>query len=135
MTFSITSKNRLATVNQKLQDIFNISIRRTPVDFGIAFMGGLRTEDEQHELFVSGKSLKDGYRNKSKHQLGDAVDFIPHVNGQYSFDMRYYLIIIGVIFSCANELDIKIRSGANWDRDETWIDDQNFKDFPHIELI
>ena len=134
-TFSHISKERLSGVDSRLKKLFELAITRTPVDFGISWMGGLRTEEEQHELFLAGKSTKDGVTKKSKHQVGLAVDFIPYVNGHYTYEDKYHFIIIGVIFACADELGVKIRSGGNWDGDDTWVDDQSLKDLPHIELI
>lgn len=137
--FSQTSLRRLKNVDERLVDLMKLSLSRSPVDFGIAYLGGFRTAEEQHELYMSDVSTKDGYLMKSKHQFGEAVDFIPYVEGSHQVAtkkyVKYYLIIIGVIFACAAELGIKIRSGANWDKDEIWIDDQSFDDFNHMELI
>lgn len=132
---SKTSIERLAGVDGRLVDLMHLAIERTPVDFGIAWMGGLRNATEQHELYLAGRSEKDGYRNKSKHQSGDAVDIIPYVGGEYTYDRKYYLLVLGAVWACAEELGVKLRSGANWDGDDYWIDDQKFNDVGHIELL
>ena len=36
--------------------------------------GWMRTAERQNELFKEGKSKRDGYKKKSMHQLGRAVD-------------------------------------------------------------
>ena len=137
--FSQTSLRRLKGVDDRLVILFKYALKRSPIDFGIAYLGGFRTAEEQHELYMADKSTKDGYLMKSKHQFGEAVDFIPYVDGKYQLTgknaERYYLIIIGVIFACAAQMGIRIRSGANWDKDEYWVEDQSFIDLPHIELI
>jgi len=125
-------------VNQRLINVFNLGLSRSPIDFGIAFMGGLRTAEKQNELFKAGVSKCDGYDKKSRHQFGEALDFIPYVGGQYLlpsvYHNKYYFIIFGVIYSASIELNIPVRFGANWDGDEIWIDDQDFDDYPHVEL-
>jgi peptidoglycan L-alanyl-D-glutamate endopeptidase CwlK len=137
-TLSNLSRSRLEGVDNKLKTLVDLAIYRTPVDFGIAWMGGKRTAEEQNRLFKKGVSKKDGYNKKSKHQGGKAVDILPYLNGKPVIGKqakKYYLIIIGVMFSCASELQIKIRCGANWDMDQEFLSDQSFDDLPHIELI
>jgi peptidoglycan L-alanyl-D-glutamate endopeptidase CwlK len=134
--FSKLSEYRLRKVDPGMVELARLMIKRTPVDFGIAWMGGFRTAPEQNELFKSGASQKDGYNNRSKHQDGLALDFLPYINGRPDPDNeKHYLIIIGVAFACADELGIKIRSGSNWDMDGEFITDQKFDDYPHIEKI
>jgi hypothetical protein len=129
------SKKRLQGVDAKLVQLVELALSVSPVDFGIAWMGGVRTKEEQKSLYNKGVTTKDGYKNRSKHQDGKAIDFLPYVNGQVNQDEKYYLIVIGVMFAAASQLGINIRSGANWDMDGEFITDQNFKDLPHIELI
>lgn len=131
---SKTSLDRLIGVDDKLIQLANMAISISPVDFGIAYDGGIRTADKQKELFSKGYSKLDGVKNKSKHQLGKAFDFIPYVNGKVNTDKHYYYMIISAMFIAADILDIKIRSGANWDSDDEFITDQTFQDLPHIEL-
>jgi peptidoglycan L-alanyl-D-glutamate endopeptidase CwlK len=130
------SLRRLEGVDPGLARLVKKAIKRTPVDFGVAWLGGLRTAQQQHSSYVKGYSKKDGYKKKSKHQSGLAVDFLPYVNGRPDTDTREnYLIIIGVLFAVAAEMGINIRSGANWDRDQEFLTDQDFDDLPHIELV
>lgn len=123
-------------VDKRLTDVVTLALSRSPVDFGIAYLGGLRTPSEQRELYLAGMSTKDGYNKKSKHQYGEALDFIPYI-GRYLLPdketEKYYFMIIGVIFAAASELGVKLRSGANWDGDKIWVNDQNFIDLGHIE--
>ena len=137
--FSKTTIRRFKDVDERLVILFKYALKRSPVDFGVAYMGGFRTGEEQHELYMADKSTKDGYLEKSKHQFGEALDFIPYIDGSHRIAtkqyMKYYLIVIGVLFACAAQLGIRIRSGYNWDRDEIWMDDQTFQDGGHIELI
>ncbi len=132
---SNSSNRRLKGVSPNLIEVVKLALKRTPIDFGIAWMGGLRTAEDQNKLFKEDRSTKDGYEKKSKHQYGEAIDFQPYVNGKLDRSEHNYLIIIGVFFACANELGINIRSGLNWDKDQVFITDQNFQDAPHIEII
>jgi len=136
--FSQLTLNRMEGLDNKLVTLLHLMIYRTPVDFGVNWMGGMRTAKEQNELYKEGNSTKDGYEKKSKHQSGKAVDLLPYLNGKALTGKeakKYYLILIGVAFSCASELGIKIRSGSNWDQDGEFLTDQSFQDLPHIELM
>jgi len=115
--------------------LLELMIQRTPIDFAVDWMGGFRTANQQNKLFLDGSSTKDGFIKLSKHQSGEAFDFIPYINGKIDRSEYNYLIIIGVAFSCASELGLKIRSGLNWDQDQIFMKDQSFQDAPHIEIL
>lgn len=117
---------RLTGVDSRLIYLAEQAIKITPVDFGIAFLGGRRTAEEQNELFRDGFSQKDGYTNLSKHQSGQAFDILPFVNGVPKLDEVYYGMAVSAILITAKELDLAIQAGALW---------TNFKDLPHIELL
>ena len=76
MTFKLSERSlsRAEGVNLKLINLILLAIRRTPIDFGVAWMGGLRTEEQQNQLFREGYSQCDGYEKISKHQSGNAID-------------------------------------------------------------
>ena len=133
--FSKLSKRRMKGVDSRLISIAELALKRSPCDFGIAWMGGKRTAREQYDLFLKKRSQKDGYNRLSKHQFGEALDILPYVNGEPKELKNYYLIVIGVFFACANELGYTLRSGANWDKDQVWLTDQSFDDYPHLEIV
>ena len=64
----------MSGVDPKLINLALLAIKRTPVDFGIAWCGGIRTSAEQNQLFKDGYSKCDGYEKLSKHQYGEAID-------------------------------------------------------------
>ena len=136
MDFKLSERSlfRMTNVNQNLVNVILFAIRRTPIDFGIAWMGGMRTPEEQNKLFKDGYSQCDGYEKLSKHQTGDAIDLNVFVNGKYVNNNEMMCIVAGVMFSCASELDIKIRWGLDWDSDGD-IRDTGFRDIYHFELI
>jgi len=50
----------------------------------------LRSAEEQNRLFKAGKSKCDGYKIKSRHQLGKAVDIYFVKDGRLNFDRKKY---------------------------------------------
>ena len=137
MSFSLSKRsyNRLKDVDFSLIQLCDLAITRTPIDFGVAYLGGFRTAEEQNDLFKAGMSTKDGYLKHSKHQLGQAVDLIPFVDGvAVDGDDVMCGVIAGVVFSCASELNIDIRWGMDWDGDGD-TRDTTFRDIYHFELI
>jgi len=53
----------MANVDSRLIYLAEQVIKITPVDFGIAWMGGYRNAEEQNKLFKNDNSTKDGYCN------------------------------------------------------------------------
>lgn len=56
-------------------------INYTPIDFVVIHNGAFRTADEQNEIFLKGYSKCDGYKFKSAHQSGRAIDLVPCLDG------------------------------------------------------
>jgi len=121
----------------ELKQLLFLALKRTPIDFGVSWKGGFRTAEDQKELFdkVPKVTTKDGYKKRSKHQFGTAVDVIPYINGQPDPTTENYFMIAGVFMACADELGLKLRWGGNWDMDQEYLVDQSFDDLPHFELI
>jgi peptidoglycan L-alanyl-D-glutamate endopeptidase CwlK len=126
----------MAGLNVELKKLLFLALKRTPIDFGIAWYGGFRSVDMQAELYAKKPKVtsKDGVIKKSKHQSGLAVDLMPYVKGKSAPSKENYLILAGVMFACANELGLTLRSGMDWDMDSEFLVDQTFNDFPHFEL-
>ena len=133
-----TSKARLATVHPDLQLILNEAIKW----MDISILCGVRSREEQDQLYVDGKSQKTW--PNSKHnvlvpgQKAMAVDTAPYPV-KWDDHPRFYMMV-GRIKQIADELyaagkiSHKIRCGADWDMDgET--NDQKFHDLPHFELV
>lgn len=135
MSFKLSARSleRLNGVNPKLIDLLLVAIRRTPIDFGVAFLGGKRTAEEQNQLFKEGYSQRDGYIKLSKHQSGNAVDLNVFVKSKLVDNKEMLCVIAGIIFSCASELNIDIRWGLDWNMDGD-IRDNKFNDQYHFEI-
>lgn len=77
---SKSSKNNLKGVRPAIIEIVDRVIKKTEHDFGIPQYGGLRTPQEQNNLYHKRDSkgrritFLDGFKKKSKHQTGDAWD-------------------------------------------------------------
>jgi len=92
-------------------------INYTPIDFTVLSNGALRTPELQNSLFKKGYSQLDGYKYKSKHQSGLAIDIVPWVNGAPTWD-RDYLMRLSGAFSCFLKMsNIDHRNGADWNGD------------------
>lgn len=132
-SLSKSSLSNLEGVEDRGKILVKMALSLSPIDFGIPLLGGHRTNEEQNILFKKGVSQKDGYENKSMHQLRKAIDFIPYVKGKYTYSHHYYLIIIGCFFAAAKSLRMDITSGLDWDGDGEFITDQKFQDYAHIQ--
>ena len=135
MNFILSDRSlqRMKDVNPRLINLALLAIKRTPIDFGIAWMGGMRTPEEQNQLFKDGYSKCDGYLKMSKHQSGNAIDLNVFVGSRIVNNKEMLCVVAGVMFSCANELNIKLRWGLDWDSDGD-IRDNTFNDMYHFEL-
>jgi peptidoglycan L-alanyl-D-glutamate endopeptidase CwlK len=136
MNFKLSDRSleRAKDVNPKLINLILLAIRRTPIDFGVAWMGGKRTPEEQNQLFKEGYSQCDGYEKLSKHQSGDAIDLNVFVGSKMIDNKEMLCVVAGVMFACANELNIKIRWGLDWNQNGNILDNK-FNDQYHFEII
>ena len=89
--YSNVSKSRLETVHQDVQTICHYAIQI--IDFSVVF--GHRTDKEQFAIYQKGRKFvyekwvvigkvftyKDGYKLKSRHQSGEAIDLTPYPGG------------------------------------------------------
>ena len=119
------SKSNRDGVDPRLIEISDLAIQITPIDFGVPKDGGLRAALEQRELFNDGKSLCDGYKKKSKHQSGMAMDFFAYVNGKASWEAYHLAIVAAAHLQAASVLGHQLEWGGLW---------KKFEDLCHVEL-
>lgn len=117
-------KNREG-VDGRLILINDLALSISPIDFGIPSMGGLRTAEQQQQLFIDGKSNCDGYENVSLHQKGLALDFYAYKDGKASWDELDLALVAAAHLQAATMLNIRLEWGGLW---------HSFKDYPHIQL-
>tara|TARA_B100001939_G_scaffold329369_1_gene325541 strand:+ start:10250 stop:10645 length:396 start_codon:yes stop_codon:yes gene_type:complete len=97
----------------------------------IAIIEGVRSLDKQKDYLRTGatKTLK------SKHLTGHALDLTPYpVDMTSDMGIKRHYYMAGMLRGIAHMMNIKIRSGADWDNDGN-ITDQTFMDLVHIEKI
>ena len=124
------SLKNLKGVNPILIEILNRALeissnRKDGVDFTIISTAGIRTAEEQNELFRRGVSKADGYIKLSYHQSGNALDVVPYVNGGASWEEAELLKVAVCMLQAANDLNYKLEWGGFW---------KTFKDLPHYQI-
>ena len=126
--FGKVSQERLATCDQRLQDLFNEVIKY--VDCTV--LCGHRDEAAQNEAVRTGKSRTRWPTSKHNSKPSMAVDAAPYPvdwNDKHRF---YYFA--GFVVGVAKKMGIKVRYGGDWDSDFD-LNDQSFIDLPHFELV
>lgn len=113
-------------IDPRLIAISDLAIKLTIIDFGHSRMSGLRTAEQQKELWRDGLSQCDGVNVISKHQLGKALDFFAYRDGKASWKESDLSLVAAAFLQAASMLGYKIRWGGLW---------KGFPDYPHIELI
>jgi len=117
--FGTRSNNNLKGVKPELVKLMKESIVNSPYDFMITC--GLRTKEQQKVLVATGKSRT----MKSRHLTGDAVDIAVLVNGEVSWDLKYYKEVATHVKKMAKTLGIRVTWGGDW---------SGFIDGPHFQL-
>ena len=125
--FGRRSKERLATCDNRLQDVFNEVIKH--VDCSV--LEGQRDEERQNKLFDEGKTkvrFPNGRHNASPSR---AVDVTPYpVDWD---DRERQTLFAGFVLGIARSMGIKLRWGGDWDMDFE-VQDNRCDDFPHFEI-
>ena len=142
MKFGLNSAKKLRSCHPDIQAIMNLAIKRTDIDFGIS--EGHRSMKRQKELFNMGKSkVRRGKHNESPSMAVDVYAYHPDLETRrrLAYDKVHLAYLGGLFTSIAKELKElgiithDVRWGANWDRDGVIDFDQDFDDYPHLELI
>ena len=112
MTFKLSNRSleRLEGVDERMVGVAKYAIGITKVDFGIPYLGGLRTMDQQRELFEKGASQT----MKSKHLEGIAIDTVAYVGARVSWELNLYDDIADAMKEAARKNELSIRWGAAW---------------------
>lgn len=117
--FSDKSKRILETVDVRLQNLMKAAIYDSPYDFGIT--EGIRTLERQKELVAQGKSKT----LKSYHLRGKAVDIAIWIDGEVTWNFKYYKEVADHIKEVARKLGYVITWGGDW---------KSLKDGPHFQI-
>ena len=125
--FGKRSKERLATCDKRLQDIFNEVIKK--VDCSV--LEGHRSEERQNKLLKEGKT-KVAYP-KGRHNASPslAVDVVPYPIDWK--DRERFHLFAGFVLGVARRMGYTLRWGGDWNMNFE-VDDNQFDDFPHFEI-
>ena len=126
--FGSRSRKNLATCDEDLQDLFNEVIKH--VDCSV--ICGHRNKQEQNKAFEE-KRTKVKYPNgRHNAKPSMAVDVAPY---PIDWDDRErFHLFAGFVLGIAQSMEINIRWGGDWNKNFE-VDDNNFDDFPHFELV
>lgn len=136
--YSHVSMSRLITCQKPLQ-----LLAHAYLDLGIMdahIQDGARDKATQDEYFATGKSKLPWPEGKhcapvpGVREESAAVDIVPVIDGQLSWNNYHCSIQAGAIWALSKQMGIPIRWGGNWDRDHEPITDQDFQDLVHFEL-
>lgn len=126
--FSKLSLEQLVTCDERLQRLFMAVVRH----YDCVIVYGHRGEAEQNDAFEKGLSRlvwPDSFHNKLPSL---AVDAAPYpINWK---DTERFYAFGGFVLGVASQMGLKIRWGADWDRD-TEVKDQTFNDLMHFEVL
>ena len=126
--FGKSSKKRLLTCDNRLQDVFNEVIKY--VDCSV--LEGHRGEERQNKLKEEGKSKVSYPKGRHNASPSRAVDVVPYPV-DWKARERFHLFS-GFVLGVASGLGITLRWGGDWNMNFE-VDDNQFDDFPHFELV
>ncbi len=131
--FNARTINLLKRVDGRLERLVEETgrvLRQEGVRVELQVTQGLRTASEQHDCYERGASKCDGYRFKSNHQSGRAIDYSLYQNGRYltgdaAASASQYHRVADAFKVAAQRLGYNIQWGGDW---------KKFKDNDHIEV-
>lgn len=147
-SFGRTSQKRLLTCHKLIQSLFNDVIWH----YDCAVIQGHRNQELQTQYFKNGKSKTEWPDSKHNSEPSYAIDIAPWINGripwpvtpndwnnktkrtEYMKDMFQFYHFAGFVLSRAENFNVKIRWGGDWDMDHD-LRDNKFDDLVHFELI
>ena len=125
--FGRSSRERLATCDEKLQKVFNEVIKH--VDCSV--LEGSRNEERQNKLYEEGKTKVKYPKGRHNSNPSRAVDVTPYPVDWN--DRERQTLFAGFVLGIARSMDIDLRWGGDWDQDFE-VQDNKFHDFPHFEI-
>ena len=126
--FGKKSLEKLNTCDKRLQLVLNEVIKT--VDCSV--LEGHRGKQRQNKLYDEGKTklkFPNGRHNASPSR---AVDVVPYpIDWE---DRERFHLFAGFVLGIAKQLGVNLRWGGDWNIN-WFVDDNNFDDFPHFELV
>ena len=125
--YSKKSKERLASCDERLQDVFNEVINY--VDCSI--LEGHRSKERQNKLYDENRTKVKYPNGRHNSSPSKAVDVTPYpVDWE---DRERQTLFAGFVLGLARNMGIRLRWGGDWDMDFQVMDNR-FDDFPHFEI-
>lgn len=124
---SKVSLERLATCDPRLQELLRAAI--VHVDFSV--LEGHRDQVRQDYLYSIGQTKLKWPKGKHNATPSRAVDVAPYPLDWK--DTKRFIRVLSVIQGIGFGMGIPVRLGGDWDGD--FLFDENFYDWPHIELV
>jgi peptidoglycan L-alanyl-D-glutamate endopeptidase CwlK len=125
--FSKTSRRRLNECDPRLIKICEEAIKH----FDFAVICGHRSKADQDAAVKGGFSKLKWPKSKHNKLPSHAVDLAP-----FPIDWNNigrFIHLADIILAEAKKQGVKIRWGADWNRNGKW-QDEKFRDWPHFEL-
>ena len=125
--FGRSSRSRLATCDEDLQDLFNEVIKH--VDCSV--LEGQRSKERQNKLYEEGKTKVKYPKGRHNANPSRACDVAPYPIDWN--DRERFHLFAGFVLGIAKSMEINVRWGGDWNQNFE-VDDNQFDDFPHFEL-
>ena len=123
--FGERSQRRYKGVNPLLIQCASNALALSFDDMTIPWMGGLRTSEDQNAIFKTGNSRCDGYKKKSYHQSGNAIDIIPVLGGYENLEAFERFAVLMKSEWVKLNTGMELTWGGDW---------KNFVDRPHWQI-
>ncbi len=132
--FSKSSFSKLATCHPDLQTLFYEVIK----SFDCQILEGYRAKEGQEQAFKEGHTQLHWPHGRHNKQPSMAVDVAPYPidwkNSKRMYWFAGYVMGIAQKLKDDGKITHAVRYGGDWDSDKD-IDDQNFIDLVHFELV
>jgi peptidoglycan L-alanyl-D-glutamate endopeptidase CwlK len=132
--FSQESFSKLSTCHMELQTLFYEVVRH----FDCKVLEGHRGEEAQNAAHREGNSKLTWPHSRHNTNPSMAVDVAPYPVDWKNTKRFYWFggFVMGIAQRLKDEgrMTYSVRFGGDWDRDRD-IDDQNFNDLVHFELV
>ncbi len=113
------SRQRLQGVNADLVRVVERAISISDLDFMVT--EGLRTAAQQAKYVAAGRSQT----KNSRHLTGHAIDLAVMLNGELTWEWKYYARLGDIMKQAAKDVGVKIEWGGDW---------RTLRDGPHFQL-
>tara|TARA_B100001094_G_C18151971_1_gene784188 strand:- start:604 stop:996 length:393 start_codon:yes stop_codon:yes gene_type:complete len=122
------SIKHLVTLDERLQKVLNEVIKY--VDCSI--IEGHRSGERQNKLFEEGRTKVKYPHGRHNSNPSRAVDVVPY---PIDWDDRErFHLFAGFVIGIGQSMGVRLRWGGDWNMNFE-VDDNNFDDFPHFELV